>query len=240
MSEKSDWTELVDNAEEVVDEEVKVETTPAKYTKEWHDHVMSLFITDELQDGKPKCDGLKRVAQLLFGPIRDISITVHGVTIGWAAVTAKVSFGNVGAFDDDGYFAVSGSADASSSNVDAPYNNHPLAVAETRAIGRALKTALGLQVLVAEEGSKAAHIVNTPSNDENRVEGSISDAQVAFINRMADKLKIDPVKSVEVILGHPVQSLDKLTHAEALSINGVLNNWSQTDSQIPESVKLSK
>ena len=42
---------------------------PSVTSPDWNDYVLSLFEKDELYDGRPKCHGLRRVAELLLGEI---------------------------------------------------------------------------------------------------------------------------------------------------------------------------
>lgn len=215
---------------------------PNRFSTEWSDYVMSLFSKDELREGKPTCDGLRRIVQLLYGEIVHQNLSVHHVNEKYAAVTAHIVLprhSHTYKYGDVTFY--SGSAECTIDNTDDPYAKYPLATAETRALGRAFKMALGLQhVLTAEESSKKSHLVQVSSNEEQRTEGSIEENQIKFIERMLPKLGIEhnePLVIANVILGAKHKNLSKLTHAEALTIIEVLNQWSQSSDNIPKPLK---
>lgn len=212
----------VEESEDVVfDEATNDETTenftPYSFTKDWTDYIISFLNEDELDDGKPRCDGLKRLSKELLGEHKP-ELIVHAINQGYAAVTYKATF-------KKGVYI--GSAECHAGNTDSPFSSYPLATAETRAISRALKNALGLKVITAEETSRKAEL-STPANDENRTEGGITTTQVKFIERTCKNLDLSVKDVVEATIGQ-VDNIEELSHGNALKINQVLDEWKRGD-----------
>jgi len=141
-------------------EEMEKETDPDRpqmTDPAWHDYVMGHFIDEELINGNPTVDGLRRVTQLLLGPIvKNVSHIVKAPSkedmYRAATVTVMVTVTRLDLRSFE--VTVSGSADVSRDNTDDPYHLHPTATAETKAEGRAYRKHLNLRkVLAAEEAS---------------------------------------------------------------------------------------
>ena len=199
------------------------ESSPEKFSPEWTDYVLSLLTKDEFINERPRADGLVRLCGVLVGDINWGSPEVHHVGVDYAAVTITPTLPNG--------VKVFGSAECTVNDTDAPYNRYPLATAETRAIGRAAKRILGLtNVLTAEETSKVAELTVPEASNEDRTEGSITDTQIKFIDRMCKKLNVDVQKSITEICGEH-GNIRELSHAEALQVNTVLDEWTREEDQ---------
>lgn len=219
------------------DEEIEdADIPPIIGSPEWHDHVMSQFTKEELLDGNPTVDGLRRVAEKLIGEIvsikTDIIQTPEQITLPNATndrrATAKVTV----TFDGGSCF--DGAGDVYWGNTDKMYRNFPISVAETRAEGRALKRALRLRkVNAAEELSK--DIDHDPSNsmmnDEN---GLASPVQLRFIDLMCskDRLNVD----AEKLLTQLGMSKATLNYKQALEVNEKLSKFQNQEEKIPEDI----
>jgi hypothetical protein len=183
---------------------------------EWSNYVLSLLTDDEKFDGAPTTDGLRRVAIELLG-IFSYDIQIHAVTESFAAITMRLEWPER---------TVVGSAECSTGNSDGAWAVYPLATAETRAEGRALKRALGLKrVLTAEETSKKAKL-SVSVNDDLRTLGSITDTQITFIDKMCKKYDMDAKHIVEQVVGD-FTDISKLTYTEAQEVNKLLDEWSK-------------
>lgn len=194
---------------------------PEHHSPEWTDYVLSQLTKSELVKDRPRSDGLVRLVKMIIGEV-DFLLQVHHVSPEYAAVTCQITI--------PGGSTVHGSAECSDRNTDIPYNKYPLATAETRAIGRAAKRALGLSnVLTAEEGSEVAQLT-VPEVTEDRTEGSITDTQIKFIERMCKKLDISVHKAVIEIVGDH-EKIENLSHAEALQVNSVLDGYTRDEDQ---------
>jgi len=118
---------------------------------EWNDHVLSYFEKSELYEGRPLTAGLRRVAELLLGRIvssrpTQVFAPVSGNEIGRATVVWELVFADGSLFSDV--------ADCWEGNTDDAFCVFNTATAATRAEGRALRKALRLKTVSAEEMTK--------------------------------------------------------------------------------------
>lgn len=217
---ESDFS-VVDDQDIVELEEEQTDKTPSKYDPEWSDFVLSLLTDDEKVNGNPKADGLVRVAGALYGEGTSI-LNVHYVTPTSAAVTLNFILNDV---------AYIGSAECTVDNTDEPYNKYPLATAETRAIGRVMKRVLKLtNVLTAEESSRVAELTAIPDDGIDRTEGSITETQIKFIDRICKSININVENAVKYILGDStLTTIKSLSHKSALHINSILDQWKRAE-----------
>lgn len=189
---------------------------PDMGSEEWSDWVLSQLHEDEYPNKRPTCDGLRRIAISLFGPMDILPPIVHYADTHSAAATAQLVWpGRI----------ISGSAEAHHNNCDPPYNQYPLATAETRAISRALKMALNLRkVITAEEGSRKADI-SVPITDDIETSG-ITDNQIRFIDLMCKQHNVSIQAAVTEAVGQH-DTLAELTNVESKEVQKLLDVWSK-------------
>lgn len=140
------------------------EAIGVKYASpEWQQYVMGLFNPEELVDGCPKCNGLRRVASVVLGDIVESSAKTiavlsgdggRSVTIGYEILIDWKLNRPVGFFGKDNFCPTEfrrfgGVADCSEDAT--VFGKHPAATAESKAESRALRKALALNVVTAEE-----------------------------------------------------------------------------------------
>ena len=252
-------------------------STPRKGSPEWNDYVLKLFTEDEYVDVSVdggnhkikgvKCDGLRRVAQLVLGefvrsgpvqshveyPSYDINgkeqlVKMQTPPCAW--VRYEIEY--LPHFSPMRTTVIwGGLADVNYANTDPKFIPFALATAETRAEARALRKALGIKILAAEEltnldtASKMEVITNADWSP-----GLINDAQKAAINRMAQKLKISVYKLIncdrDSIKSGPLKytekdirndSLDALNNEAAIKVIALLNEIQQSKKEVDDSVK---
>jgi hypothetical protein len=234
MAKKDKSQDIVANETTVT--EVKV---PKATDLEWTDYVLSLLSDDEKISDNPTTDGLRRIFEIALN-CKVISSTttiaqspdpnnekratvVHSITYALNQETSSRPELNV--------ITVDGAADVYWGNCDKVYRNHPVAVAETRAEGRALRRALKLRkVVAAEELSK--EIDDNP--DANTV-SRISNAQINFIDIMAQRLNIN----VSKLLTENQLSTDNIyniSHDDAVNIIRLLSKYQQNTSEILDNI----
>lgn len=207
----------------------------------WTDYVLSLLSDDEKIAGNPTTDGLRRIFEIALN-CRLISSTsnvvqspdpnnekratvIHSLTyiLNNALVGQDVNDLNI--------VSVDGAADVYWGNCDKIYRNHPVAVAETRAEGRALRRALRLRKVVAAE-EIAKDIEDHP--DQNSV-NKISNQQINFIDVLAQRLNINVHKLLSM---HNIKNdnIYTLTHELAVDIIRMLSKYQQNISEIPDTI----
>ena len=232
MSVDVDELDMDRDFEMVEEQEVeqKESNTPSPDSPEWSDWALSQLTKDELYDGNPTCDGLRRLAIKILGQFNVKAPTVHFCSQEYAAVTVNLYWPGTGR-------SISASAEVHSGNADAPFNQYPLATAETRALGRALRIALNLRkVVTAEEVSRKANI-SIPITDEARDKGAITSTQKKFVNLMCKKHDISIDQVVAKALDSENKKLDDLTYEEAQKVQELLDAWAKDKPDFVESYK---
>ena len=206
----------------------------------WNDYVMGLFDESELIDGRPLVAGLRRIVQLVFGPIAE-SLPVQVFPpkddnhIGRATVVWRLVLGDGRVFGDV--------ADAWEGNTDDMFCVHSVATAGTRAEARALRKALQLRTVAAEEmtNKNAADTIRKTSKPVAASEGEydeqsrITDAQAKFIDIKAKQVNVNVADLFEKVFNSPVSR--KISKQVASSAIDKLNEYQQAPTTIPEEVK---
>ena len=126
---------------------------------------------------------------------------------------------------------MSGAADVYWGNCDKIYRNHPIAVAETRAEGRALRRGLKLRKVVAAE-ELANNIEDDPTGDSV---SRISSNQINFIDVISKRLDINVMGLISSM--GLIENIKALMHDDAVSIIRELSKYQQNMENIPQPVK---
>jgi len=221
--------------------------TPNYNDPEWNDWVMSQFVSGELIDGKyPNVNSLRRMVEKLLGdivfsgPIK-VEQTMDPNHTGKAVVTYQITIdwkldqypSTQGINIDQEYPQRTFLSTASSwiGNTDDMYAVFPESIAETRAEGRALRRALRINVVCADELTKkdTAAIVQqqkiTPSTTgEWEEESLITDQQINTIKIMCDRLGIGVMKFVNSG-SKEYDSINDVTRSAAAGMLKQLNRY---------------
>lgn len=197
----------------------------------WTQYVLSLFQDDEMDGEHPRLEGLRRVAELLLGGVvaeRCELISSPTMENGERAC-AKASI----VFSDGQVFEAL--ADACPSNCMKDFAIYPVAMADTRAKGRAYRSALKLKRVVSAE--------EIGVNSENDVDANrnIQSGQQTTIRLLSDRLNISIQKlladleiSCETKDGGAI--LTSLKYGEAMIVLSRLNDLRQSG-HIPEKIR---
>lgn len=205
----------------------------------WTDYVLGLLSDDEKINGNPTTDGLRRVFEIALDCVvisaestvvqaPDPSNEKRATVVHTIAYVIK----NLPKSQEDfKHRSVSGSADVYWGNCDKIFRNHPVAVAETRAEGRALRRALKLRKVVAAE--------EIAENIEDHVDGltasKISINQINFIDVLAKRLNIDVV-GLFSSLDISYDTIYNMSHDDAVSSIRALNQYQQDLASIPSTI----
>ena len=124
---------------------------PSMLSPEWHDYAMTLFQEDELVNGHPLVTGLRRVSELVLGPMKFsgptwVKPTDRDDHHGRATVIFTIEFANG--------LKCSEVADSWEGNTDDMFCAFAVAIASTRAEARALRKVLKIKGVAAEELTK--------------------------------------------------------------------------------------
>jgi hypothetical protein len=199
---------------------------------------LSLLSDDEKIMGNPTTDGLRRIFEIALNctVIRAESSVVQAPSVDnerRATVVHSLTYvlnnGNQNQLDYTR--TASGAADVYWGNCDKIYRNHPVAVAETRAEGRALRRALKLRkVVAAEELSKD---IDTDHLDENNV-GKINNTQINFFDVFGKRLNINIHKLLDQLaINH--KNIYNISHEDAVKTITTLSGYQQ-NSDIPQDI----
>lgn len=202
---------------------------------EWNDHVLGLLNDDEKIDGNPTTDGLRRIFEIALEctVVESISEVVQAPDVNnekRATVVHTIGYVLNNQGSDAQYLkkTVSGAADVYWGNCDKIYRNHPVAVAETRAEGRALRRGLKLRkVVAAEELSK--EIEDNP--DGHNID-RVSEQQINFMDVLAKRSNIN---MRELLLDQSIDptNIKDIGHDTAVSIIRELSKYQQNLGSIP-------
>jgi hypothetical protein len=209
---------------------------PSMLSPDWHDYAMTLFQPSEMVEGHPLVAGLRRVAEVVLGPIvfsgpTQVFPVQRDDHHGRATVVFTVEFANGMKYAEV--------ADSWEGNTDDMFCAFAVAIASTRAEARALRKALKIKGVAAEELTKkdTAKIVRDISKTKQTSEGEydensrMSDAQYNFIDIKCKQLNIDGQK---LFSQFGVDSGKKVTKKIASDIIDKLNDFQRDKSSIPE------
>ena len=242
------FDEAVEEAEPVVIEEnlQKKETNrPSMFSDEWNEYVMAHFHQNELIDGNPICAGLRRVAELLLGDIihsgpEQVFPATDGLAPDSATVVFKVVFDWMNSGQTRTFMEV---ADVWHGNTDDLFCAHPVATASTRAEGRALRKALKIRCLAAEELAKKdivgivkESVKKTPTSGDYEPTQNISTQQVQFIDTKCKQLDVDAFAFINMGNGS-YSSIGEVTKDSAKKMIKVLNNYQNNQADIPQNIR---
>lgn len=225
--------------EEIQAEEVTAEKKVTIHDLEWTDYVLSLLTDDEKISGNPTTDGLRRVFEIALN-CRVLSSSTNVVQSPSpenekrATVVHSIMYRlNPETPDPENLntLVVEGAADVYWGNCDKIYRNHPVAVAETRAEGRALRRGLRLRKVVAAE-EIAKEIEDHPDGLNTN---KISPNQINFIDVISKRININ-VKSLLSKLGIENSNVYDISHDNAVSTLRELSKLQQDTANISSDI----
>jgi hypothetical protein len=167
---------------------------------EWTEYVLGLLTDDEKIKGNPTTDGLRRVFEIalncdLVESTSETPQVPSPENEKRATVIHRLSYylKDESVPPESKYRSVSGAADVYWGNCDKAYRNYPVAVAETRAEGRALRRALKLRKVVAAEEVVDEIEDHVDGNSVNKITSN----QINFIDVLAKRLNINALKLID-------------------------------------------
>lgn len=215
--------------ESEVMEQIIADMPPEYGTDDWDSYVMKQFKDEELRDGKPLCHGLRRITRKLLGATVFSGPTQVFPATEWdrpgrATVVYQVTL----AWNDGTTRTFSDVADVWHGNTDDPFCAHPAATASTRAEARALRKALAIKAVSAEEmtSKDVSSIIKSsmpdsvkmeaPTTGESNPSDAITSPQKNFIDKLCIKLNVNVEKLAESI-GKNLQQLTKETASQMIT-----------------------
>lgn len=198
---------------------------PARTSKDWTPYVLSHLDKDELVNGFPTCNGLRRIFEMLIGPIIEANAKVIQTPDKQNGFGATVEFQLI--YEDGGRIkSITDATNADESNTSRPYNLFPVATSVTCAEGRCLKKGLRIAIYTAEEMNKpddgTASLVRT-INAEPAVPAT--DTEKNLINTISNRIGISVEKLIASKQGWTNTTLDTLTSSEARVVIKLVNDY---------------
>lgn len=169
------------------------QTDPTPSDPEWNDFVFKHFKDEELINNNPNTAALRRVTELLVGPILnstvDLVIPPSSENGFRATVICRIELEEFGK-----YRVYSDVADSVKVNTPAPFDKHLTATAATRAEGRVLRKILKLRagIVAAEELAPEA------TEDDNWEPELIGDQQITFLDTIGSRINVDLGKFINM------------------------------------------
>lgn len=224
----------LDNVEPVEDIPEQLESCdiPKMESPAWSDYVLSCLTKDEMIEKNPTVDGLRRLVRKLLGPIVNSETNILQCPLPEnkerATATVTITILRYGET-----ITASGAGDSYYGNTDSPYKNYPVAIAETRAEGRALRKLLGLRKVVAAE-EKVSSVDSLENIGADSI-GKITQPQIQYLEvTCRDKLGINVRKLINNYFPE-AQNIKDVSHAEALELFKVLSSYQSTG--VPEDLQ---
>ena len=191
---------------------------PADSDPEWSEYLLDQLSDHELINGAPTVDGLRRITEKCFGEIIESRSTIiepprsdNGLrcTICHTLVISK--------YRGMRTIRVDGCVDVLHSKTPYPFKDHLVATADTRAEGKALRRALKIRVITAEE-------LQSESEEEVLVsDEGINDQQILAINQLCKRLDVN----VESLVKTKSQSAEKINDMNSLEARLVISQLSE-------------
>lgn len=206
---------------------------PAFSDAGWHDYVMKQFVNEELYNGNPTTDSMRRVVEKLIGeivegtakviqPVQLFNGRLTPVTVEYTVKVKSKITGTLLSYTD--------AADVFDGNAIAEYARHATAVATTRAEGRVLRKLLKLRKVVSAEEAAA------PKLEESSMYDKIREDQVNFVDRLCQRNNINVMKYVNMGSKSYVDIYD-VPFDKAVEMLAFLSGLQNKHETIPEHIK---
>ena len=204
------------------------EVIPKMTDKNWTTYVLSLMEDDEIYNGLPKAEGLRRICRLLIGEPESTPVPLQmlfekGKLVS-CVMQAKIRIICKDKNDYDISREYSDVAEVNTSNTKEDFLPYFASAAFTKAEGRTLKKILGLKILTAEE---------VPSNYFDKQD--INSNQIAHIDLFCKKNNIDVLKFINSST-KKYEKIDNVSFETAGKMIKELNEYNKESKKIPDSI----
>ena len=142
----------------------EVSEKPAIGTKEWQDFVLRNIDEEDMKNGKPTAAGLRKFVEREYGWIQSIDSEVISSSYKNAVVKVTVA---IWLNEQSRHLSFSSCVECNPENTPEEFQPHAVASAETRALSRALKNLLCLNIYTHEE-MESNEFTPTITNQQER------------------------------------------------------------------------
>lgn len=212
MNDKTEFEQMVidpssvDVAGEYPDEAPPDEKIPAPFDPQWSEYLLDALSDHELINGAPTVDGLRRITEKCFGEILNSRSSIIEAPNSNNGLRCTICHSlTIRKYRNGQDITVDGCVDVMHSKTPYPFKDHLVATADTRAEGKALRRALKIRVITAEE-------LQSESEEEVLIsEEGINDQQILALNQLCKRLDVN------------VETLVKMKCSEAKTVNDINN-----------------
>ena len=221
---------MVDN---FVDDKVEyaqneLPTHPKEHDPEWSEYLLDQLSDNELINGAPTVDGLRRITEKCFGEIigsrSEIIDTPTAQNNQRCTIKHTLTIAKYGTAHS---IVVDGCVDVLYHKTPYPFKDHLIATADTRAEGKALRRALKIRVVTAEE------LQNEDEQEALSSDELVNDQQILAINQLCKRLD---VSVVPFVTGEykKTKTINELRNLEARLLISKLSEFQRTPDDIPK------
>ena len=221
---------MVDN---IVDDKVEyaqneLPTHPKEHDPEWSEYLLDQLSDNELINGAPTVDGLRRITEKCFGEIigsrSEIIDTPTAQNNQRCTIKHSLTIAKYGTAHS---IVVDGCVDVLYHKTPYPFKDHLIATADTRAEGKALRRALKIRVVTAEE------LQNEDEQEALSSDELVNDQQILAINQLCKRLDISVVP---LVTGEykKAKTIKELRNLEARLLISKLSEFQRTPDDIPK------
>ena len=222
-------SEDTDTADEHVDSSYEVAAVPADYDPEWSEYLLDQLQDHELINGAPTVDGLRRIAEKCFGEIVESKSCIVETPSSDNGLRCTICHTlRVIKYRNGQQVQVDGCVDVVYTKTPYPFKDHLVATADTRAEGKALRRALKIRVITAEELQHEDEEVALASDE------AVNDQQVLAINQLCKRLNVSVVDITKAQY-NTAKTINDLRNLEARLLISRLSELQRTPDDVPES-----
>ena len=195
-----------------------VHTGPSDSDPEWSEYLLDQLSDHELINGAPSVDGLRRITEKCFGEIIESRSTIIEPPRSDNALRCTICHTLVIAkYRGMRTIRVDGCVDVVHSKTPYPFKDHLVATADTRAEGKALRRALKIRVITAEE-------LQSESEEEVLIsDEGVNDQQILAINQLCKRLDVN----VEGLVKTKCQSAENINDMNSLEARLIISQLSE-------------
>ena len=200
---------------------------PSDADAEWSEYLLDQLGDHELINGAPTVDGLRRITEKCFGEIIESRSTIVEAPSGVNGLRCTICHTlTIVKHRRLRTVKVDGCVDVLHSKTPYPFKDHLVATADTRAEGKALRRALKIRVITAEE-------LQSESEEEVLVsEEAINDQQILAINQLCKRLDV----SVEGLVKMKCQAAENINSINNLEARLLISQLSEFQRK-PDSIE---
>ena len=200
---------------------------PQEYDPELSEYLLDQLSDSELINGAPTVDGLRRITEKCFGEIieskSDIVETPTSQNNQRCTIRHTLTIHKYGSQQN---ISVDGCVDVLYHKTPYPFKDHLVATADTRAEGKALRRALKIRVVTAEE------LQNEDEEEALSADELINDQQILALNQLCKRLDISVVPFITA--EYKVKKINELRNLEGRLLISKLSDLQRTPKDIPK------